>query len=301
MSSFLLAVPGQGSQSRGMGRQLANRYPQAASVFDEASDVLGIDARELMWDAPANELTRTENAQPAIVILAAAALRAWKEATGNSRIEWAAGHSIGAIGAAIATGALSFGEGVRLARVRGEIMSRAPGDGSMLAVAVSSSRAHEEVDGVADSLGLDVACRNGARQLVLSGPVERIRKAQALLGARSRLLDVSHAFHSHLMDPVLDEWAVQVSRAAFETPHSPFLSSVSGRSLHTAGEIADDLLCGVRATVRWDLVTDIADASRSSAIVLGSGAALARVWRGTSVATRVTVVDDSYRGNSRAE
>lgn len=284
-----------------MGKHLAVRSSAAASTFDEASDELGFDVRELMWDASAQELTRTENAQPAIIVLAVAAFRAWLQTTKtNGAIEWAAGHSIGGIGAAIVVGALTFGDGVRLARERGELMSRAPGDGAMLAVAVTSEGVREQANELARTLGLDIACRNGPRQVVLSGATSRVREAQTRLGARSRLLDVSHGFHSALMDSVADDWTACVSRVDFQKPNAPMLSSVSGRLLLSAAEIAADIRAGVRETVRWDLVTTVADTTQGEAVILGNGAGLARMWRGTAAAAHITIVDDAYRGGSHS-
>lgn len=301
MHGAFLAVPGQGSQSVGMGKQLADRFAAARAVFDEASEALGFDMREVMWSGSAGRLTATEYAQPAVVLLGIAALRAWEDSPSSTvDIRWAVGHSVGAIAAMIAAGSLTFGDGIRLARTRGVMMSAAPGRGAMLAVAVTSRQAHDEVTAAATSWELDVACVNGSRQIVLAGPVAGIHAARATFGARSRLLDVSHGFHSSLMDPVAAQWATEVEAVPFIDPRIPVLSAVSGRFLHTAEEVAEDVRRGVRETVRWDLVTDVAAGSGCRAVVLGNGHALARIWRGSAVGGDATTVDDGYRGAAHA-
>lgn len=301
MSEVFLAVPGQGSQSLGMGKQLAARYPAARAVFDEAADALGFDMRDVMWGQSADRLMATEHAQPAIVLLAIAALRAW-DASSSPAFDprWVVGHSVGAIAAVIAAGALTFAEGIRLARTRGLVMSSAPGSGAMLAVAVTSPHAHGEVARVAASLGLDIACINGLRQIVLAGPRSGILEARTMFGARSRLLDVSHGFHSSLMDPVAERWAREVAATPFCNSRVPLLSAVSGEFVHTAAQIAEDVRKGVRETVRWDLVTGVAHSSGCRAVILGNGHALTRMWRGDAVADGATIVDDGYRGVARA-
>ena len=301
MSRVFLAVPGQGSQSRGMGRQLADRHPAARAVFDEATEALDFDMRDVMWGDSVDRLTATEYAQPAIVLLAIAALRAWDASSSSAvDIRWVVGHSVGVIAAVVAAGALTFADGIRLARTRGLVMSSAPGSGGMLAVAVTSAHGHADIARLAASLGLDIACVNGSRQLVLAGPRADILEARATFGARSRLLDVSHGFHSSLMDPVGERWAREVAAAPFRDPRVPLLSAISGKFVHTAEQVAEDVRGGVRQTVRWDLVTAVANGSGCRAVILGNGHTLTRIWRGEAVANGATVVDDAYRGAVRA-
>lgn len=301
MSGLFLAVPGQGSQSLGMGRQLADRHPAARAVFDEAADALGFDMRDVMWGDSADRLTSTEYAQPAIVLMAVAALRAWDASSASAvDVRWVVGHSVGAIAAVIAAGALTFADGIRLARTRGLVMSSAPGPGAMLAVAVTSTHARGDVVRVASSLGLDIACVNGSRQIVLAGPHAGVLEARARLGARSRLLDVSHGFHSSLMDPVAERWAREVAATPFCDPRVPLLSAISGEFVHTAEQMAEDVRRGVRESVRWDLVTAVANSSGYRAVILGNGTTLTRIWRGDAIANGATIIDDGYRGSAHA-
>ncbi|MEZ3157528.1 acyltransferase domain-containing protein [Microbacterium sp. BWR-S6Y] len=301
MRGTFLAVPGQGSQTLGMGRQLVARHPAARATFDESVDALGFDMREVMWGTSADALTATEYAQPAIVLLAVAAMRAWQAVSRPpADVRWVTGHSVGALAAAIAVESLTFVDGIRLARARGQLMGSAPGAGAMLAVAVTSDRARDDVARAASSSGLDIACINSARQIVLSGAREAISEARARFGSRCRLLDVSHGFHSSLMDPIVERWASEVAALPFREPRTPMLSALSGRLLHAADEIEEDVRHGVRETVRWDLVTAVANESGCRAVILGNGHTLTRLWRGEAVAKGATVVDDGFRNAAHA-
>lgn len=296
-----LAFAGQGTQTPGMGRGLAARHPAADRIIEEASTALGLDMREILWGSSSSVLTRTENAQPAIVTVAVAALRAWQHAGATVDVVWTTGHSVGAIGAAIAGGAIEFADGVRLARRRGQLMAQAPGDGAMLAVAVTSARTMHITESVAARLGLDIACVNGSRQLVLSGERSQVASARQELGARSQPLDVSHAFHSRLMDPVLPAWREQLAATEFRDPSMPYRSANTGALLTSMPEVKQDLFDGLRQTVRWDLVTQAALAGTAHPLVLGSGKALTRMWRGTRLATDAVVVDDDFRGRAHVD
>jgi len=301
MAATFWAFPGQGSQEPGMGRRLAAAHVVAADVFDEASASLDIDMRALMWDSPASVLTRTENAQPAIVTLGEAARRVWHATDVVSSPQWVTGHSVGALGAAIAAGALSFRDGVHLARRRGELMSSAPGEGAMLAVAVTSDDGRTTVLETARACDVDIACHNGSRQIVLSGQREHLERVRQVLGSRARFLDVSHGFHSRLMDPVLGAWELCLRDTPIGAPHIPLLSSVTGHLLHTVDDVLHDLLVGVRAPVRWDIVTALAEDSSLDAVVFGNGEAFARMWRRSPGGLVSTVVDDrSVRGGAHA-
>lgn len=294
-------MPGQGSQVLGMGKRLTERFPAARAVFDRGAYALGFDLREVMWGDSAEELTATENAQPAIVLFSIAALRVWESVVPSALdARWAAGHSVGGVAAAIAVGALTVEDGLRLCRTRGELMGSAPGSGAMLAVAVSSAGAHDEIVELAEATGVEVACRNGERQIVLSGSSAAIDAARSVLGGRARMLEVSHGFHSALMDPILGPWSDAVANLGFRDPERPMLSSITGELLTTAAEVQDELRLGIRSTVRWDLVATAAERDGCRAIVLGNGRALSRMWRNRTLAADTIVVDDAFRGVPRA-
>jgi [acyl-carrier-protein] S-malonyltransferase len=208
--------PGQGSQTVGMGRELAEKYPSAARAFEEANDALGFDLRLLCWEGPQSELDRTANTQPAILTASIAALRAAEEAAGGlDEPVVAMGHSLGEFSALVAAGALELSDAVVLVRRRGELMQGADPSGGMLAVIGLDS------DAIATAIagtGLVVANDNAPGQVVISGPKDGFDRATAALkdaGAKRVIpLRTSAAFHSPAMRPV----GPQLAKAIEVTP-----------------------------------------------------------------------------------
>ncbi|MEY9926780.1 [acyl-carrier-protein] S-malonyltransferase [Catenulispora sp. GP43] len=248
--------PGQGSQTPGMGRAFALARPEAAAVFDEACDVLGLDMRALCWESAPQELAATHNAQPALVTAAVAAWRVL-EAHGV-RAAAAAGHSVGAVAALVAAGWLPFSDAVRLVRLRGELMAGAPGRGGMCAVIATGTERADALQ-TADRHGLDLAADNSPRQCVVSGDLDAVHAFAAELGARTRLLDVSHAFHSRLMAPVAERWKSAVSELRL-TAGAPVGLLTTGEFSGDPAEVAADLAATLCAPVRWrELMTAVAD------------------------------------------
>lgn len=296
--SLIALFPGQGSQFVGMGRKLVQRFPEASDTFDEVSNAVNKDVRALCWASTASELARTENAQLAIFTFSIAAWRVAFARSFQLVPGTVAGHSVGAVAAAVACGYLSLADGARLVQARGQIMGSVPRLGSMIAISATSADAVGEVLRLAPTFGLDVAARNGPRQIVLSGPLPGIESARAHFGARSRVLDVSNAFHSRIMEPVVHRWEQVVRAAPFkEERRLRYIASTSGEAAESVSDAADDLLHGLRDTVRWDLV--IGNPSRTSWVVLGSGSALARFGRGLVARTAILSIDDSFQGGSR--
>jgi [acyl-carrier-protein] S-malonyltransferase len=208
--------PGQGSQTVGMGRELAERYPSAARTFEEANDALAFDLRRLCWEGPQSELDRTANTQPALLTASIAALRAAEEAAGGlDEPVVAMGHSLGEFSALVAAGALALADAVVLVRRRGELMQEADPSGGMLVVIGLDS------DAIATAIaetGLVVANDNAPGQVVISGPKVGFDRATAALkgaGAKRVIpLRTSAAFHSPAMRPV----GPQLARAIAVTP-----------------------------------------------------------------------------------
>ncbi|MDN4640410.1 ACP S-malonyltransferase [Agreia sp. PsM10] len=299
-TSSIGLFPGQGSQFVGMGAGLAGRFAEAAAVFDEASDAIDTDLRALCWQSSATELAATENAQLAIVVCSVAAWRVWAAGRHGTEPAAVAGHSVGALPAAMASGHLTLRDGIRLVRTRAQLMGGVPRTGSMLAVSVTSDTMLQDVLANADRLSLDVAARNGARQVVLSGSIGGIEAAKAYFGARSRTLDVSNGFHSRVMDPVVDAWSRAVADTAFADGDGPaYVASTTGRMASSTADVTRDLITGLRRTVRWDLV--IGDATRNRWITFGPGGALARFGRGLIRADDITNVDDSFVADSSVD
>ena len=246
--------PGQGSQVVGMGKDLAERYPSAARVFEEANDAIGIDLRTLCFNGPQDELDRTANTQPALVTTSIAALRAAEEAVGARLPEpvFVLGHSLGEFSALVAGGALKLADAVRLVRTRGDLMQTADPDGAMAAVIGLDAYA------VARALigtHVVVANDNAPGQVVISGPRSEFASATDELkkiGAKRVIpLRVSAAFHS----PAMQEAAPRLREAIDVTPFGALryrlIANVDARVHEHAREMPALLEKQVWSPVQW--------------------------------------------------
>jgi [acyl-carrier-protein] S-malonyltransferase len=252
--------PGQGSQSVGMGQALAAASPAAASVFAEADDALGEGIAALAWGGPADELDRTENAQPALLATSIAYLAALRERDGAGGAMpdplFAAGHSMGQYSALVAAGAISLADGVRLVRERGRLMqaSGAGRDGAMAAILGLDDARLPELVAAASAHGVfGVANRNAPGQVVVSGERAAIEAAAELakgLGARKAIvLPVSVAAHSPLMAEAAEGMRAVIASVVFSDPGMPLLANADARPITTAegcrAELVEHLTTGV--------------------------------------------------------
>jgi [acyl-carrier-protein] S-malonyltransferase len=279
-----------------MGRDLAERFPEARAVFEAADDALGVELSRIAWTGPEDELTATRNAQPAILTHSVAVLRVLAERAGD--VVLAAGHSLGEFTAYIAAGALSFETGVRAVRRRGELMYdaglRRPG--TMAAVL---GLADEDVERVCrDASTAESVCIpanfNAPSQVVISGDVaavergmERARQAGA---KRVVPLNVSGAFHSPLMVEAEDGLREYLDQAAFDEPAFPVVSNVTASPVATAVEAQRLLVQQLTSPVRWaESMRGMAEHGVSRFLELGPGNVLAglmrRIDRGAEVTT----------------
>jgi [acyl-carrier-protein] S-malonyltransferase len=254
--SVAYVFPGQGAQSAGMGLDIYNTYPAAREAFDEADASLGFSLSHLCFEGPEEELTKTHNVQPAILVVSIACLRALKEAAiaDFPSPTFVAGHSLGEYTALVAAGAMDLADAVLLVRERGRLMYEAglKNPGSMLAVIGLDE---EVVRGIATGTGTEISNVNCPGQLVISGAVAALTEAGELAKARgARIvipLKVSGAFHSALMEPVLGEFSQAVAGARFRPPLIPVISNVTAQPLTDVDSIEEELVKQLRNCIQW--------------------------------------------------
>ncbi len=252
-----LLFPGQGSQHVGMGRDLADAFPAARSAFEEADDVLGTSLSRLMWEGPEDELTLTRNAQPAILVHSVAVHRIVEDELDD--VACAAGHSLGEFSAYVAAGALSFADGVRTVRRRGELMFAGGEErpGTMAAILGLEDDVLDRVcEGATTSDEVVVPANyNSPGQIVISGDVaavERAMEAAKAAGAKRAVpLNVSGAFHSPLMRVARDGLAAQLEGVEMGDPAFPVVSNVTAEPVRTADDARRLLLEQLTSPVRW--------------------------------------------------
>jgi [acyl-carrier-protein] S-malonyltransferase len=250
--------PGQGSQTVGMGRNLAENFPVAAATFAEADEALGFPLSRIFLDGPEDELRLTENTQPAILTVSVAALRVLAERGVTPTL--AAGHSLGEWSAHVAAGTLSFADAVRAVKARGRSMQAAvpAGEGAMAAVlALAAGQVTEACAAAAAETGLAVSAANfnSPDQTVISGAKAAVEKAAELAKARGArkvvMLPVSAPFHCALMQPAQNDVAKVLSTIAMADPRIPIAANVSGALVTTADAARTALIDQVTGTVNW--------------------------------------------------
>lgn len=258
--SVAFTFPGQGSQSVGMGRELAEAFPEARAVFDEVDEALGQKLSDIIWNGPEETLTLTANAQPALMAVSIAAFRVL-EARGldlAKSVAYVAGHSLGEYSALCAAKMFSLADTARLLRIRGNAMQEAvpAGEGAMAAII---GLEHDDVQAVCSEAELVGPCQiandNGGGQIVISGGREAVEKAAALAterGAkRAIMLPVSAPFHSALMAPAADAMRQALADVAKRDPLVPVIANVRAAPVSDAQEIAGLLVEQVTGQVRW--------------------------------------------------
>jgi len=279
--SVALLLPGQGSQFVGMGKELAEAFPEAAEVFQEADDVLGIHLARLAWDGPLEELTLTKNAQPALLVHSAAVHRVVGEELGL--ISMAAGHSLGEFTAHVAAGTLSFQDALRAVRLRGELMfaSGEERPGTMAAVLGLDDEAVGSVcRKVREGGGICVPANFNSRgQVVISGGEGAVEQAMALAkeaGAKRVLpLTVSGAFHSPLMEPAVPGLRERLEEIKFSDPRFPVISNVTAEPVETGDAARELLVEQLTSPVRWaESVQTMVEAGVERFYELGAGSVL---------------------------
>jgi len=257
--STAFVFPGQGAQTIGMGRDLAEAYPAARAVFDEVDDALGEKLSALIWEGDIEALTLTENAQPALMATSMAAMRALEaEGISVSRASFVAGHSLGEYSALCAAGVFTLADTARLLRIRGRAMQSAVpvGQGAMAAILGLSA---DEVTALAAEAAQGEVCQlaneNDPTQNVISGSKAAVERAIDMAkgkGAKRALpLPVSAPFHCALMQPAADEMAKALAEVTLADPSLPLVANVLAAGVATADPIAQLLVDQVTGRVRW--------------------------------------------------
>ena len=292
--------PGQGSQSVGMGRNLAERFPAAAETFAEADDACGFPLSRLCFEGPDEELKLTENTQPGILTVSVAALRVLTAHGVQPAL--AGGHSLGEWAAHVAAGTLNFADAVRAVKARGRAMQEAvpAGQGAMAAVlALDAARVAEACAEAVAETGLVVAAANlnSPGQTVISGARAAVERAAALAKAagarRAVMLPVSAPFHCALMEPAQEEVARVLAALDLAEPRFPVAANVTGELLTTAEAARDALIRQVTGTVRWvDCVHAMVGAGATVFIEVGPGKVLGGLLRQIDPAQKALHVED---------
>ena len=300
MGRIAFLFPGQGSQSVGMGQSLAACGGEVEALFAEMDRVVGFALSRLMFEGPADELTLTENTQPALVATALAAHRLLTERTGL-RPDYVAGHSLGEYAAICAAGGLSFADALRLVRLRGQAMSGAvpPGVGGMAAMLNMAPEAVEAVcrQAAAETGGTCVAANfNTPVQVVISGHRHSVERAVALAreqgASRCVPLAVSAPFHCPLMQPAAGKMAVALEQTGVRDLDIPLLANVTAREVQDGATIRRQLVEQVTGAVQWEKsIRRLLELGVETFIELGSGRVLTGMMKRIDKSARALAVN----------
>jgi [acyl-carrier-protein] S-malonyltransferase len=259
--SVAFVFPGQGSQAVGMGKALAEQFAPARAVFDEVDAALGEKLTATIWDGPADKLTLTENAQPALMAVSVAAMRVLQAEAGVDLArdaKFVAGHSLGEYSALAAAGTFSISDTAKLLRIRGRAMQQAVpvGTGAMAALlGLQLDAAREAAAEAAQGEVCDVANDNGGGQVVVSGNKSAVERAVEIAKAkgarRAMMLQVSAPFHCALMKPAADAMAEALGKTGVKSPVVPVVANVVAGPISDPQEIVRRLVEQVTGTVRW--------------------------------------------------
>ena len=276
-----LIFPGQGSQKVGMGRALADAFPICRETFDEADAALGTALSRVIFDGPEDQLTLTENAQPAILTVSVAAARLL-ESRGFPMPAFVAGHSLGEYTANVAAGTFGFADAVQIVRRRGRYMQEAVpvGTGSMAAIlGLDADRVAEACREAAEGDVVSPANINGAGQIVIAGAAAAVarasERAKALGAKRAIPLTVSAPFHCALMKPAEERLAPELRALATRTPRVPIVANVDAEPKRDAQSAIDALVAQVSSPVRWEAVVQrLAKEGVTTYVEVGPGTVL---------------------------
>lgn len=299
MTGLAYIFPGQGSQTPGMGKSLAENFPAAREVFEEADDALGFSLSAMCFAGTAEELALTENTQPAILTVSVAALRAIR-AEGFPEPEYVAGHSLGEYSALVAAGALALSDAVRTVRARGRYMQEAVplGRGAMAAILgadlqVISEACNEAAQGEVCS----PANINSPGQVVIAGDAAAVDRAIALLkerGAKRAVrLNVSAPFHCQLMMPAQERLSGDLEKIEFQDLRTALVTNVDAAPIEKGEDARTSLIKQVSSPVRWlETVQFLISNGVERFLEVGPGKVLSGLVRQTKRDAHVLNVED---------
>ena len=296
MSKRILLFPGQGSQYIGMGQALAQSFSPAASLLQEADEILGFSLSKMMAEGPEDVLKSTENTQPALFTCSMMVMELLKSE--GFAFDFVAGHSLGEYSAICAAGGFSFADGLRLVRARGELMASAgsKNPGAMAAIMGQDEAKVLSLCEMASTEGVAVPANiNCPGQIVVSGSVAGIEKMVEICGAegiKAIPLAVSGAFHSPLMDFAKEGLAEAIAKTEFKDLQKPLIANVTATPVESGKEIADLLVKQLVSPVRWnDSMNKALELGVQEGFEIGSGKVLMGLMRKITRDVKVTPIE----------
>ena len=288
--TIAFVFPGQGSQSVGMGEALLGSFPTARETLEEVDDALSLNLSRIVREGPAEDLTLTENTQPALMAIGMAVLRVLTRDAGfdfAGRVSHVAGHSLGEYSALAAAGTFSLPDAARLLRTRGRAMQEAVpvGEGAMAALLGATLEQARDIAGAAaEDQVCDLANDNAPGQVVLSGNGEAVERAVALAKERgvrrAVMLSVSAPFHCRLLQPAAEAMEEALSTVDMSPPEPPLVANVSAEPVSDPDEIRELLVAQVTGLVRWrECVLAMRDAGVGTVVEIGAGRVLTGLAR----------------------
>lgn len=302
MSRIAFLFPGQGAQHVGMGRKIAEQFPAARRLFDQAGEILGYDLAKLCWEGPAAELDSTVISQPALFVTSLACLEKLRSEQPDTALacEMTAGLSLGEYTALVFAGAMSFEDGLRVVQQRGRAMQDAADatpSGMVSALLLSVEQVQQIRDEAAQAGTIEIANYLCPGNIVLSGENAACEKAVELIeaaGGKPIPLAVAGAFHTRIMEPADTRLAEALESVTFSTPEIPVISNVDARPHTDPAELKDILIRQVLSPVRWeDSLRSMLDQGIDEFYEIGPGKVLSGLLKRISRKTPCTVVNDS--------
>jgi [acyl-carrier-protein] S-malonyltransferase len=299
MGKIAFLFPGQASQYPGMGRELAEKFPESRAVFDEADATLGFSVSQLCFEGSEDALKLTENTQPAILTVSTAAFRALEK--GGITPDFVAGHSLGEYSALVAAGGLDFVSAVKIVRNRGRYMQEAvpAGEGAMAAIlGLAPAEVADICKKAADHQVVSPANLNSPEQTVISGDAAAVKRAVEIAsqsGAkRAVILPVSAPFHCALMMPAQQRLEPDLRAAKFSNLRFPLITNVDANDISAGDEARDALIRQVTQPVRWlDSVHEMIEAGVTIFVEVGPGKVLSGLLRQIDRSVRALNVEDA--------